>query len=232
MGEIWPKKRSAGCPSKVVSAVKRMARFFVGDPYASAFNPLPRDQMGDPSLYDECPRTLECRNCTCADCAPSCSAYSYQHNWEMDSFCFVVDLAYRFWATTRSAGAMDEAFHAALQRFVAVLETEADHIDKSPYRFRTGHFPDNTPPNATAVVGLLWGDSRPSDDREYFNYNIPENMFAVVTLGRVAELATAIYNDKELATRATKLRDSVDAAIQRCKCSRSLCVFFEPQRSG
>ena len=55
-----------------------MARFFVGDPYASAFNPLPRDQMGDPSLYDECPRTLECRNCTCADCAPSCSAYSYQ----------------------------------------------------------------------------------------------------------------------------------------------------------
>ena len=208
-------KTSAAVAAVFVGVLKRMARFFVGDPYASAFNPLPRDQMGDPSLYDECPRTLECRNCTCADCAPSCSAYSYQHNWEMDSFCFVVDLAYRFWATTRSAGAMDEAFHAALQRFVAVLETEADHIDKSPYRFRTGHFPDNTPPNATAVVGLLWGDSRPSDDREYFNYNIPENMFAVVTLGRVAELATAIYNDKELATRATALRDSVDAAIQR-----------------
>ena len=48
-------------------------------------------------------------------------------------------------------------------------------------------------------------------------------MFAVVTLGRVAELATAIYNDKELASRATALRDSVDAAIQRCKCGRSLC---------
>ena len=48
--------------------------------------------MGDTSLYDQCPTALGCLNCTCADCAPVCSEYSYQHNFELDSFAWVVDL--------------------------------------------------------------------------------------------------------------------------------------------
>lgn len=32
------------------------------------------------------------------------------------------------------------------------------------------------PSAPVALVGLLWSDSRPSDDRETYNYNIPQNM--------------------------------------------------------
>jgi meiotically up-regulated gene 157 (Mug157) protein len=204
-----------------VGALKRMIAYFVDDVYASAFNPLPRDQMGDSSLYNQCPKSLECLNCTCQDCAPVCSAYSYQHNFELDSFCFTVDLAHRYWAATKDARAFDQKFHTALKRFIAMLLVEQDHASLSPYRFRTDWTdqpaPNNhvAPPNATAKVGLLWSDSRPSDDREFFNYNIPQNMFATVALKKLAELASLIYNDHALAASATNLSASVNEAIER-----------------
>ena len=203
-----------------VSALKRMALYFVGDTYASAFNPLPRDQMDDSSLYSQCPKSLECLNCTCEDCAPTCSSYSYQHNFELDSFCFTVDLAHRYWSATKDARAFDANFHAALDKFVELLTTEQDHGNLSPYRFRTD-WTDQSPPNnhvapprPTAKVGLLWSDSRPSDDREWFNFNIPQNMFATVALTKLAKLASNIFNDHELAARATNLSAAVNDAIE------------------
>jgi meiotically up-regulated gene 157 (Mug157) protein len=213
-------KESKAVADVFVSALKRMSQFFVGDPYASAFNPLPRDQMGDSSLYNQCPKSLECLDCTCEDCAPTCSSYSYQHNFELDSFCFTVDLAHRYWATTKDARAFDGNFHTALTTFVDLLVTEQDHGNLSPYRFRT-NWTDQDPPNnhvapprPTAKVGLLWSDSRPSDDREQFNFNIPQNMFATVALTKLAELAGTIFDDHELATRATNLSASVNTAIE------------------
>ena len=203
-----------------VNALKRMSQYFVGDTYASAFNPLPRDQMGDSSLYSQCPKSLECLNCTCEDCAPTCSQYSYQHNFELDSFCFTVDLAHRYWNATNDARAFDQTFHSALGKFVDLLVTEQDHGNLSPYRFRTNwtdqSAPNNhvAPPKPTAKVGLLWSDSRPSDDREGLNYNIPQNMFATVALAKAAELASKIFNDPALAARATNLSASVNEAIE------------------
>ena len=203
-----------------VNALKRMSQYFVGDTYASAFNPLPRDQMGDSSLYSQCPKSLECLNCTCEDCAPTCSQYSYQHNFELDSFCFTVDLAHRYWNATNDARAFDQTFHSALGKFVDLLVTEQDHGNLSPYRFRTNwtdqSAPNNhvAPPKQTAKVGLLWSDSRPSDDREELNYNIPQNMFATVALAKAAELASKIFNDPALAARATNLSASVNEAIE------------------
>ena len=83
-------------------------------------------------------------------------------------------------------------------------------MDRSPYRYTAF---DHAEPNATARVGLLWTDSRPSDDRVRYNYNIPDNMFAVVALTKAAEIARAVFNDTALAAAAVRLRDSVDAAI-------------------
>lgn len=213
-------KESKPVADVFVNALKRMARYFEGDVYASAFNPLPRDQMGDSSLYSQCPKSLECLNCTCEDCAPTCSSYSYQHNFELDSFCFTIDLAHRYWVATKDARAFDEQFHVALKKFIGLLTTEQDHGNVSPYRFRTDWtdqpYPNNhvAPSSPTARVGLLWSDSRPSDDRERFNFNIPQNMFAVVALTKLAEVASTIYDDHGLAAQATNLSTSVNEAIE------------------
>ena len=203
-------------------ALRRMVRFFNGDPYASAFN----FNASDPSQHVECPRTLACRNCSCSDCAPACSLFSFQHDWEMDSISFVVDLAHRFWQVTQTGtnstngtyGVFDAAFHLALRNMVRVMQVEQDHTNMSPYRYRRSDSDagaNTFPPNATAKVGLLWGNSRPSDDRDYYNYNIPQNMLAVVALGKAAEIASRVYGDSVLAAAAVGLGDSVDEAIQQ-----------------
>ena len=54
-------------------------------------------------------------------------------------------------------------------------------------------------------MGLLWGFSRPSDDRMQYNYNIPDNMLAVVVLGKAADLARAVFGDAALAEAAEAL---------------------------
>jgi meiotically up-regulated gene 157 (Mug157) protein len=199
-------KTSVAVRSVFSGVLKRMTRFFVDDIYASAFNPTPKPNS------EECPHTLECPECTCEHCSPACSKYSYQHNYEMDSICFVVGLAHKFWQVTNDTSAFDSVFHSALEQMVELFSVEQDHLNHSPYRFDKG---EHVTPNSSAHVGLLWGMSRPSDDREYFNYNIPQNMLAVVALTKTAELAKTVFSDPALEKRALALRDSVDAAIQK-----------------
>jgi hypothetical protein len=62
--------------------------------------------------------------------------------------------------------------------------------------------------------GLLWTAHRPSDDACVYHYLIPANMFAVVALGYVSELATLAWHDPILAQRAQNLAHEVDGAIQ------------------
>lgn len=191
--------------SAVFSAVfKRMARFFVEDQYASAFNQEPQPN------YGQCPPTLNCLNCSCINCAPSCSNHTYKHNYEMDSFLFVVDLVHQHFKLTGERDALDPVFHDALRKLVKLLKVEQDHQNLSPYRFGR-----HMPSHAVAKVGLLWGFSRPSDDDMQYNYNIPDNMLAVVVLEKVADLALTVFQDAVLEAEATELMQSVDAAIQK-----------------
>jgi uncharacterized protein len=82
-----------------------------------------------------------------------------------------------------------------------------------PYRYneltRDGK---GSPTNSSS--GLLWTAHRPSDDACMYHYLIPANMFAVVALGYVSELATLAWHDPILAQRAQNLAHAVDGAIQ------------------
>jgi meiotically up-regulated gene 157 (Mug157) protein len=42
---------------------------------------------------------------------------------------------------------------------------------------------------------MLWGGFRASDDPCKYSFNIPENMFAVVALRYLEEIAIKIYGD-------------------------------------
>ena len=99
--------------------------------------------------------------------------------------------------------------------FVVVMLTRSTTYVATIASSRYAASANTFPPNATAKVGLLWGNSRPSDDRDYYNYNIPQNMLAVVALGKAAEIASRVYGDSVLAAAAVGLGDSVDEAIQQ-----------------
>lgn len=44
-------------------------------------------------------------------------------------------------------------------------------------------------------------------------YNIPNNMFSVVVLGHIRQIASEIFKDERLAERAEKLRKEIDFGI-------------------
>jgi uncharacterized protein len=65
-----------------------------------------------------------------------------------------------------------------------------------------------------AETGMTWSGFRPSDDACTYGYLVPSNMFAVVVLGYLAQIATQVLGEPALAVEAQQLRDAIDAGIQ------------------
>ena len=63
-------------------------------------------------------------------------------------------------------------------------------------------------------IGLIWSGFRPSDDACTYGYLIPSNMFAVVVLGYLEEIAEKILRDESLRERAGKMKAQVQNAIE------------------
>jgi len=63
-------------------------------------------------------------------------------------------------------------------------------------------------------TGMVWSGFRPSDDAYTYGYLIPANMFAVVVLGQLAQMAQEVLGDADLAEFATILRDEIEQGIQ------------------
>lgn len=145
----------------------------------------------------------------------------HERKWEIDSLCYPIRLAYRYWRATGDSAALDDNWHQAARRIVATFREQQRLESDGPYRFQrpTTMFYDNSPNkglgNPTRKVGLLHSAFRPSDDACLFPFLVPSNMFAVISLRQLNQLATAVLHDKELADDAGKLGDEVHAALQK-----------------
>ncbi|KHL95650.1 glycosyl hydrolase [Paenibacillus sp. IHB B 3415] len=177
--------------------------FYVNiDPYTNAFNETASDKHYRDT--DDC----------------NLNPWMWERKYELDSLCFVVQLAYMYWKEAEQTDIFDTACYQALTSIVNVIETEQYHGEKSPYHFIRQTLQDTEtlynngrgmPVNYT---GMSWSGFRPSDDSCEFGYNIPSNMFAVVILGYIREIASEVYGDERLAARAAKLRKEIDFGIR------------------
>lgn len=189
--------------SLVASLVKRQAYCILDDPYANAFNQTKKEggHYADTTEFD--------------------NPMAWERKYEVDSLCYPVNLAYHFMKISGTTEHLDETFKQACLKILDTFETEQYHAEKSPYRFtRT-----NCPPSDTlkcegmgtpvAYTGMTWSGFRPSDDACEYHYLIPSEMFAVVILGYMAEIAEKIWHDTAMKERARKLRDEIDAGIKK-----------------
>ncbi len=184
--------------------IKRYSIYLLHDPYANAFN----ENGDDPKRGHWDDVTFR-------------SPWVWERKYEVDSLCHVIMIAYKFWKYTGRTGHLDEGFRKSADIILDLWETEQYHEEKSTYTF---HRPISYGSQDTMTrmgkgepvgyTGMTWSAFRPSDDACTYNYLIPSEMFAVVVLGYLEEIARAIYNDEALALRASKLAGEIDNGIK------------------
>jgi len=188
--------------------LRRQAMYICIDPYANAFN---KESNGSGHQSDDTTQ----------------SPWVWERKYEIDSLCYPVRLAYKYWKSTGKTAVFDDAFRDALYTILKVWRVEQRHTESSPYQFARSDCPaTDTLRNKSGMpvnyTGMTWSGFRPSDDACTFNYLIPSNMFAVVVLGYMGEIAEAVYGDTALAASAHSLREEIDFGI------KTYGVYYHP----
>ncbi|RED51785.1 glycoside hydrolase family 125 protein [Cohnella lupini] len=182
--------------------VERQLRYVIHDPYANAFNESPNGQGHQ-------------------DDDTAMTPWIWERKYEVDSLCYPLQLAYLLWKNTGSTSQFNDTFQEAAKLILTVWTQEQNHEMNSEYRFERGNCPvtDTLPRDGrgtpTGKTGMTWSGFRPSDDACAYGYLIPSNMFAVVVLRYLAEIAEAVLNDLELKDKALTLADEIDRGIRQ-----------------
>lgn len=182
--------------------IKRQMDFISKDPYANAFN-----ESANGAGHQEDRTQMQ--------------PFIWERKYEIDSLCFPVQFSYLFWKNTGRSSIFTAEWKASAEKILDVFETEQNHEEKSEYLFeRTDCVYTDTLSRGgkgalvKSNIGLIWSGFRPSDDACVYGYLIPSNMFAVVILNYIKEIAQEIYQDEVLAERAGKMAEQVRQAIE------------------
>ena len=199
---------------RVVSGlILKTARYIRFDPYANAFSlHVKKVSKRDREILGR-------------------HGYIATWNYELDSACYYMRMIYFFHANFPNHPILRmKEVQDAVKIMVDVWISEQRHEENAypngtlfdcvhcgkPYRYNPKELERNgkgTKTNSSA--GLTWSGFRPSDDACVYGYIIPANMFAVVVLGYMEEIATLIWKDGILVKKAQKLRTEIDEGIQR-----------------
>lgn len=185
----------------IQGVIQKHMEYINHDPYANAFNEKP---TGDRYADDDTEMT----------------PLLWERKYEIDSLCYSIQLAYLFWKSTGRTEHFNDTFKKAMENIMHVWKVEQNHAEKSSYFFRR----DNCPPQDTLshdgkgapvkYTGMTWSGFRPSDDACQYGYLIPANMFVVVALRYLNEIAKKVLSNQNLAQKAKLLADEIDEGIQ------------------
>jgi len=145
----------------------------------------------------------------------------HERKWEIDSLCYPVRLAYHYWKKSNDSSVFTTKWQQAARSILLTFKDQQKKSGKGSYSFmRKTEIPSDTQFGLgyglpVKPVGLICSAFRPSDDATFFQFLIPSNYFAVVSLHQIAEIATKILKDGSLAADATALAAEVDAALKK-----------------
>lgn len=199
---LFPAKENGEIRQMIAGLVKRQFACICLEPYANAFN---EGSTGVCWEKDD----------------PDQSPWVWERKFEVDSLCYLIQLAWLLWKNTGCTDQFDGNFRTGARKILNVFRTEQNHEYHSAYRFvREGSFYTDTlsRDGKGALVkpetGMVWSGFRPSDDACMYGYLIPSNMFAVVVLGYLKEIAEKVLCDEGLAKEAGSLKEQIRAAIE------------------
>lgn len=135
----------------------------------------------------------------------------WERKFELDSLCYPVLLAWKYFKVTGDASVFTAELQQAFLRVLDTMEAEQHHATKSRYVFTSDT--QTAGLNPVGDTGMIWSGFRPSDDPCTYNFLIPAEMMAVQALAALRDIAS-IYQDDAMAQRAERLRQQVHAGIQ------------------
>ncbi len=207
--QVWPylplAREDAKLRELLEGVIRRQARMILVDPYANAF-------MRDPTAA---PLSWAVNDIT--DHHPGVG----ERKWEIDSLCYPLRLAHGYWRATGDIRPFDATFKQAAWTIVRTFREQQRKQSPGPYSFqRSSPGPSDSVPlggfgNPALPVGMIFSMFRPSDDACIYPLFVPANMFAVVCLRKLAELASHVLDDPKLAAESEALAAEVDRAVQQ-----------------
>lgn len=188
---------------------KRQFMYIRIDPYANAFN---EEENGNCWEHDD----------------TEMNGWVWERKYEIDSLCYPLQFAYLIWKNTGRTDHFDAAFQEGAEKILKVFRTEQDHEESSSYYFKRKdtYYTDTLSRDgkgalARSGIGMTWSGFRPSDDACTYGYLVPSNMFAVVVLGYLEEIAEEIFHDTRLAGEAKRLKEEIYEGIESFAITRT-----------
>ena len=205
--QVWPYMPLIHSDEKLLALVRglinRQVKCVLLDPYANAFykdlTRLSKHKEDRPALK---PGVHECK-------------------WEIDSLCYVIRLAHRYYTTTLDCSCFDADWDRAMRQIVSTFRVEQRKDGTSPYRFirKTTCMFDAPVYQGTGYpvrpVGMICSMFRPSDDATILPFLIPSNLFAVQALRQLAEIYGQGLKRPDFAGECRALADEVEAAVMK-----------------
>ncbi len=204
--QVWPYLPLINQDEKlklmISGLIRRQTDCILIDPYANAFNDGPGKSDWLTDLTDMKPEL-------------------HERKWEIDSLCFPVRLAYHYWKTSGDSTVFTGKWQQAAKSIIRTFKDQQKKTGKGSYSFmrKTEKASDTQFGNGYGLpvkpVGLICSAFRPSDDATFFQFLIPSNYFAVVSLRQIAEIASKVLKDDSLSKEAETLALEVDSALKK-----------------
>ena len=199
---LLPAREDPQIADLLVGVVRRQFQYICIDPYANAFNEAPNG------------------NCWARD-DTRMNDWLWERKYEVDSLCYPISFAYQVWKNTGRTDQFDANFLEGTHKILEVFHIEQCHEEQSDYHFsrKDTYFTDTLSRDGRGALvksgtGMIWSGFRPSDDACTYGYLIPSNMFAVVALKNLSEIAANVLQDQALAKEATELRNEIYEGIE------------------
>ncbi|NMO97226.1 glycoside hydrolase family 125 protein [Paenibacillus lemnae] len=185
----------------IAGLVQRQMAYIILDPYANAFNETENGKGHQDDVTDMTP-------------------WIWERKYEIDSLAYPIQLSYLLWKNSGMTSQFNDTFRQAAQEIIKLWRVEQHHETQSPYTFQRLNAPATDTlvregkGSETAYTGMTWSGFRPSDDCCEYGYLVPSNMFAVVALRYLTEIAETVYKDTQLAADAAALAEEINKGIQ------------------
>jgi meiotically up-regulated gene 157 (Mug157) protein len=145
----------------------------------------------------------------------------HERKWEIDSLCYPIRLAYRYWKETNDNTPFDDTWVKAQEATLRTFKEQQRKDSLGPYKFErtTSRGSDTLQVDGYGYpvkpVGLIVSSFRPSDDSSIFGFLIPSNLFAIVSLRQSAEILRKVKNNTALAEQMEALANEVETAVNK-----------------